>query len=93
MTCIKEPKGKGWFYILANQCFRHLKIGYTTNAPEDRRRQLSNLPSTPLPFELIFSAYLANPRYVERKIHEHFKSKWFGREFYDVTQEEVVAYV
>jgi hypothetical protein len=46
------------------------KIGSTTRRASNRQRELSGATSTPLPFEILASWYVADARAIEKAVHE-----------------------
>lgn len=88
-----SKKKIGTLYVLSNPCFPYLKIGFTTNSVIDRCRQLSNMQAIPLPFEIVYTAFVEDPWKVEKFIHKHFKNKKVAKEFFDVSLSEVKGIV
>jgi len=78
----------GYIYIATNPLYKSLlKIGATTNRPEDRVKQLSASTSSPHPFALAYSRRVAFPFEVEAEIHEAlgaFRAN-DSREFFSVS--------
>lgn len=60
----------GFVYFLGNSCMPGIyKIGFTTNHPKTRLEQLSSSTACPMPFRLVATFGVANPREVEQEIH------------------------
>lgn len=75
----------GFIYLLANECMPGIyKIGFTTNHPKTRLDQLSASTSCPTPFELVAAFGVADPREVEREIHDYLMAHRINmsREFF-----------
>src|SRR5574343_1460299 len=77
----------GFVYVMSNMAMQDvLKIGYTTMAPSERARQLSSATGVPEPFSVEYYAEVADPKTVERLVHERLsKFRWNdSREFFRV---------
>lgn len=77
----------GFVYVMSNPAMPDmLKIGFTTNLPEDRARELSSRTSVPLPFKVEFRALTMRWRRVERSIHARLAAHRVrkAREFFRV---------
>ncbi len=85
---IKKKKSQGHIYILSNPCFPYLKIGYTTNSPLERCKQLSRATAIPKPFDLEYSCIITNCSRVEQRLHDILKRYKFNKEFFDVSVNE-----
>ena len=59
----------GFIYILSNSAFNTLKIGRTSKAPEERRRELSSETGVPAPYKIEYYAFVENYESVERQVH------------------------
>lgn len=88
-----KTDGKGHIYVLSNPCFRYLKIGFTQNDPVDRCAQLSRMQAIPKPFKIEQTYVVKNPRQIERAIHSRFKSFRVGKEFFDISLDDVKAFL
>jgi len=83
---------EGYVYILLNPALRgQVKIGRTTNSPEDRAAELSG---TGLPHEFVvaYAERVSDCESVERLLHEKFAAVRVNpsREFFRVTVHEAV---
>ena len=84
---------KGWVYIVTNESMPQLvKIGYTTNHPKDRAKELSTT-GVPTPFIAQYAVLVENPRNLEQIIHKRlFDLKLHkGKEWFECTVEEAIA--
>ena len=78
---------EGYVYCFTNACMPGLvKIGMTTDSPEERARELSSVTGVPSPFCVAISKRIANPRQKEKAIHDLLTSMGFrvsdNREFF-----------
>lgn len=76
-------------YILTNEAMPgYIKIGFTTNAVEERLRQLDRT-GIPLPFEVYYSAEVADARKEEEWLHSIFADRRVrdNREFFKMNPE------
>lgn len=75
-------------YVMSNRAMPGMiKIGFTTNLPEDRARELfSGHSGVPLPFEVVFRAVTMKWREVERLVHDRLAAHRVTtrREFFTV---------
>ena len=69
MIKIKRWGVDGFIYILSNSAFNTLKIGRTSKAPEERRRELSSETGVPAPYKIEYYAFVENYESVERQVH------------------------
>ncbi|WP_121352948.1 GIY-YIG nuclease family protein [Pseudomonas aeruginosa] len=75
----------GFIYCLGNQAMPGIyKVGMTERAPLQRRDELSNSTSAPLPFELLCFGQVIDPRDVESDIHSALSDRRVNqyREFF-----------
>ncbi|WP_295487940.1 GIY-YIG nuclease family protein [uncultured Pseudomonas sp.] len=77
----------GFVYCVDNLFMPGLfKIGFTDRSPRNRLEELSNSPSVPAPFDLLFFAEVEDAFRVEQSIHAEFNwarvSK--NREFFQI---------
>ena len=80
-----------WVYVLSNPSQPGiLKIGYTSNTPEERARQLSNATGVALPYEVEFAYSCWNGLELEKDIHERLNEYRLTkqREFFQIDLEE-----
>ncbi len=86
----------GIIYILTNAAMPGLvKLGMTDAASvEDRMRDLDNT-SLPLPFECFYAAEVADPRRVEKALHEAFDDNRIrpSREFFRISPDKPKAII
>ncbi|MDA7841465.1 GIY-YIG nuclease family protein [Gammaproteobacteria bacterium] len=64
----------GFIYILSNSAFSILKIGRTSKAPEERRKELSSETGVPAPYKIEYYAFVENYESVERQVHSKLDS-------------------
>jgi len=87
------PKtSEGYVYVISNPSLPDnlVKIGFTDRDPSQR---LKELDQAGLPTEYVehYRIRTANPRQLEKRLHEHFASKRLreDKEFFTVTPQEV----
>ena len=81
-----------WVYVLSNPAQPGiLKIGYTSNTPEERARQLSNATGVALPYVVEYAYSCWNGLELEKDIHERLNEYRLTkqREFFQVDLDEV----
>ena len=81
-----------WVYVLSNPAQPGiLKIGYTSNTPEERARQLSNATGVALPYVVEYTYSCWNGLELEKDIHERLNEYRLSkqREFFQVDLDEV----
>ena len=81
-----------WVYVLSNPVQPGiLKIGYTSNTPEERARQLSNSTGVAMPYEVEYAYSCWNGLELEKDIHERLHEYRLNNqhEFFQVDLEEV----
>ena len=81
-----------WVYVLSNPAQPGiLKIGYTSNTPEERARQLSNATGVALPYVVEYAYSCWNGLELEKDIHERLNEYRLSkqREFFQVDLDEV----
>ena len=64
----------GFIYILSNPEFKGLKIGQSSKAPEERRKELSSETGVPAPYKIEYYAFVENYESVEKQIHSKLNS-------------------
>lgn len=65
----------GFVYCMGNPCMPGVfKIGMTTRSPMQRRDELSDSTSAPMPFTLLCYGEVEDPREVELCLHEIFQA-------------------
>jgi len=80
-----------WVYVLSNPSQPGIfKIGYTSNTPEERARQLSNATGVALPYEVEYAYSCWNGLELEKDVHERLNEYRLRkqREFFQVDLEE-----
>jgi len=85
----------GFVYVLTNPSMPDLvKVGLTSNLPEDRAKGLFNT-SIPTKFNVVYRATTSRPKEVEKKAHEILKSyrENSRREFFRVDKETAIKAV
>ena len=66
---------QGWVYIITNQALAGLvKVGFTTNHPHERARELRNT-GVPHPYAVEYAVLVDNPRRLEKKVHRHLSGE------------------
>ena len=81
-----------WVYVLSNPAQPGiLKIGYTSNTPEERARQLSNATGVALPYVVEYAYSCWNGLELEKDIHERLNEYRLSKqlEFFQVDLDEV----
>jgi len=78
----------GFVYCMTNEGMPGLvKIGMTTNDPEERARELSGATGVPYPFRVVVCKKVYNPAEKEKAIHELLSALGFRvnerREFFN----------
>jgi hypothetical protein len=81
------PK-EGYVYCMSNECMPGLlKIGMTTDEPDERAKELSSATGVPFPFRVEFCKKVADPRAKEKAMHELLSAVGFRvnekREFFN----------
>ncbi len=79
-------------YILTNEAMpNYIKVGKTNNL-ERRVKELDNT-STPLPFECVYAAKVADASFVEKQLHDAFADHRVrsNREFFEISPERVAS--
>ena len=87
----RDGDHNSWVYVLSNPSQPGLfKIGYTSNTPEERARQLSNATGVALPYEVEYAYSCWNGLELEKDIHERLSEYRLSnqREFFQVDLEE-----
>lgn len=85
----------GFVYVLTNPSMPSLvKIGLTSNLPEDRAKELFNT-SIPTQFNIVYRAATSRPKEVEKKAHQLLKAYRENprREFFRVDTETAIRTV
>lgn len=81
----------GWVYIIANNAMPGIvNVGYTTKGSFLRAKQL-NGAGIPYNFQVMYEAFVVDPRAVEQAAHAILASKHEGKEWFRCSQEEVMA--
>ncbi len=81
-----------WVYVLSNPTQPGVfKIGYTSNTPEERARQLSNATGVALPYNVEYAYSCWNGLELEKDVHERLNEYRLSkqREFFQVDLEEI----
>jgi len=92
----KESEGKYWVYVLSNPTMPGLlKIGYTTNSPEDRASQISRSTGVPLPFKVEYAHKCHEGEFFEYEVHKALDAYRVNndREFFKITLEEAKSVI
>ena len=86
----------GYIYILSNVSMPGiLKIGFTTNSPEDRVKDLSRATGVPTPFTVAFFMHVTSTSRAEREIHLKLDKYRVSanREFFTVPLQEAIKII
>lgn len=81
-------RSPGHVYLFSNVAMPGLiKIGATTDFPEERAKQLTASTASPTPFVVLYSAFVSDCNDVETKMHSAFAHCRVnqGREFFRVS--------
>ena len=63
---------EGWIYIMTNKMMPDIvKIGFSTNDPAIRRDQLSKDTGVPVPFDLVYRAWIDHYQSAQKQVHHH----------------------
>ncbi len=76
---------EGWIYIMTNPNYKDNKIGKTTRAVEERRKELSRATGVPQPFEIFYTRFFKDCHQAEKDIHAYLakdRVKDADREFF-----------
>lgn len=87
---------EGWVYICRSPASPQLvKIGYTTNSPDARARELSRSTGVPAPFVVEYAEHVVSPTRVELIIHQLLDRYRHNpdREFFQVSVPRAIAAV
>ena len=90
---IYSNKGEGtqWVYVLSNPTTPNLlKIGYTTQTPDDRAKQISNATGVALPYKVEWAFKCFDGEQLEGEVHRKLKEYRVNnqREFFQIDLEE-----
>jgi hypothetical protein len=85
---------EGYVYAMNNEAMPGLiKIGMTTDTPEERAKELSSATGVPFPFKVIVCKKVHNPKVKEAAIHELLSTLGFRvnerREFFNCSLQVV----
>ena len=83
----------GFVYILRNESMPGLlKIGFTTKTPGERASELFSC-GVPLPFEIVYAVWSADPQHLEQAIHEwmHYCRVSESREFFRTNESDAIG--
>lgn len=82
---------KGWIYVISNRAMPGLvKVGYSTNDPEQRAQELNHTGS-PHPYRVEYELLIDEPFHVEQRVHKMLSSKREAKEWFKCTSEEAIA--
>lgn len=90
---VYHNKGEGnqWVYILSNPTTPNLlKIGYTTQTPEERAKQISNATGVALPYKVEWAFKCFDGEQLEGEVHRKLREYRVNnqREFFQINLEE-----
>ncbi len=83
----------GWVYVITNKSMPNLaKVGFTTNHPTERAKELSN-PGAPHPYIVAYAASVDNHRELEKSVHWYLTdiNLCEGKEWFKCTIEQAIA--
>ena len=81
---------EGFVYVLTNVSMPGLvKLGFTTQSPPSRAKELSNATSVPTPFSVACYWRVKDPYVLEQMIGADLKESNAGKEFYRLSPEHV----
>lgn len=87
-------RGKEWIYVLSNPAYDSslLKIGFTSQNPEDRKTQIDESTGVPVPFKIEYYKRVINGREVERAVHKYLSQSRINpnREFFQITLDKAI---
>lgn len=89
---IYSNKGEGtqWVYVLSNPTTPNLlKIGYTTQTPDDRAKQISNATGVALPYKVEWAFKCFDGEQLEGEVHRKLREYRVNnqREFFQIDLE------
>jgi len=90
---IYSNKGEGnqWVYVLSNPTTPGLlKIGYTTQTPDERAKQISNATGVALPYKVEWAFKCFDGEQLEGEVHRKLREYRVNnqREFFQINLEE-----
>lgn len=90
---IYSNKGEGtqWVYVLSNPTTPNLlKIGYTTQTPDERAKQISNATGVALPYKVEWAFKCFDGEQLEGEVHKKLKAFRVNnqREFFQISLSE-----
>jgi hypothetical protein len=83
----REGSYDSWVYILSNPSLPNIfKIGYTTNSPEERAKQISSSTGVVLPYKVEYAFRCWSGEKLEHEIHKYLDSYRVNnqREFFQI---------
>lgn len=84
---------EGYVYVISNRAMPGLmKVGFTTNTPEERASQLDGTHS-PHPMEIEYRAYVPNVHEVEMEAHRVLRPYHEGKEWFRCSRDQAVGAV
>lgn len=89
---------KGYVYALINPSLQGLvKVGFTTNEPEHRAKELSSATGVPTPYLVAYKEFFSDCKEAEKQVHQLLEEKETrinpNREFFEVELSEVVRVI
>ena len=82
---------RGWVYVISNNAMPGLvKIGYSTQDPELRAKELNHTGS-PHPYLVDYDLLVDDPREVEQQAHKVLADVREGREWFKCTAEDAIV--
>lgn len=86
-----DGEGDSWVYILTNKTMPNLvKIGFTSNTPDKRAKQISRSTGVPLEFSVAYAFKCFNAHAFEGELHRYLKDYRINtdREFFQISVNE-----
>ena len=87
----KKGEGPQWVYVLSNPTTPGLlKIGYTTQTPDERAKQISNATGVALPYKVEWAFKCFDGEQLEGEVHRKLREYRVNnqREFFQIDLEE-----
>lgn len=84
---------RGWVYVISNKAMPHIvKVGFTTNDPEHRAKELGNT-GCPHPYVVEYEVFIKQPRIIEKAVHHRLKNQREGREWFHCSITEAITVI
>ena len=92
----REENYDSWVYVLSNPSMPNLfKIGYTSNTPEERAKQISSSTGVVLPYKVEYAFHCWNGEKLENEVHKRLEVYRINnqREFFQVEFEQAKSII